>query len=265
MQAVRHKSVFVPVMGLMFALAWFTLWIWSVSPYSRYLDHGQWTQIGTVMSICEAVPGGEVLLPIVIYIGGWTLMLIAMMLPTTLPLLEIFRRVTDDRRDQAWLITLLIAGYLVTWALFGVAAHLLDYGLRVLAENNLWFTFNAWVFGAAVLAIAGLFQFSSLKHHCLDRCRTPLSFVMRRWNGPNPGWSSFLLGVDHGIFCVGCCWAIMLLMFVVGTASIGWMLALALVMAVEKNTPWGKKVTAPLGILLLAWSVAMVADHVFTA
>ena len=102
-----------------------------------------------------------------------------------------------------------------------------------------WLTFNGWLIGAAGLALAGLFQFSALKQRCLEQCRTPLWFVTRFWGGQAQRRQAFLLGVHHGLFCVGCCWALMLLMFVVGMGSVGWMLLLGALMAAEKNLPLG--------------------------
>jgi predicted metal-binding membrane protein len=95
-----------------------------------------------------------------------------------------------------------------------------------MVQRSDWLTFNAWVLGASVLAIAGLFQFSPLKYHSLDKCRTPLTFIMQHWHGITPRLDAFLIGTHHGVFCVGCCWAIMLLMFVVGSGNVGWMLVL---------------------------------------
>src|SRR5262249_4205954 len=95
------------------------------------------------------------------------------------------------------------------------------------------------------------------------RCRTPLSFITQHWRGRAEGRRAFLLGAHHGLFCVGCCWALMLLMFVVGTGSIAWMLVLGTLMAIEKNVTWGKRISIPLGIVLLACSAAIVADHLF--
>ena len=104
------------------------------------------------------------------------------------------------------------------------------------------------------MALAGLFQFSELKYRCLDKCRTPLSFVIERWRGRAERWNALRLGLHHGLFCLGCCWALMLLMFVVGAGSVGWMLVLGAVMAVEKNLPWGRRLAVPLGIILLVWA-----------
>jgi predicted metal-binding membrane protein len=88
-----------------------------------------------------------------------------------------------------------------------------------------------------------------------------LGFVIEHWRGPAPARQAFLLGAHHGVFCVGCCWALMLLMFALGTGSLGWMLLLAVLMAVEKNLPWGRRLSAPLGIALLAGALVVVAVH----
>ena len=200
-------------------------------------------------------------MPMALYVGGWVLMTAAMMLPTTLPLLDIFRRMIRNRDDRHVVISLVIAGYLLVWGLFGLAAHGLDVGLHAMAQSSLWLMFNGWAVGAAVLALAGLFQFSSLKYRCLERCRTPMSFVLRHWNGGRAGRQAFLLGAHHGLYCVGCCWALMLLMFVVGTGSVGWMLLLGAVMAAEKNLPFGRQLRLPLGGGLLLGSLAIVALH----
>jgi predicted metal-binding membrane protein len=117
------------------------------------------------------------------------------------------------------------------------------------------------VFGAGPLLLAGGFQFTKLKYRCLDKCRAPLGFVTQHWRGSDTRLQALQLGVHHGLFCVGCCWALMFLMFAVGTGSIGWMLVLGAVMALEKNMPWGRKLSAPLGLLLLAWGVLIVFDH----
>jgi predicted metal-binding membrane protein len=181
-----------------------------------------------------------------------------MMLPTTLPLLHRFQRMVSARADHTALMGLLIAGYLVAWAGFGVAAHGLDLGLHAMARQTAWLPSHGWLIGAAVLLTAGAFQFSELKYRCLDRCRTPFGFIVEHWRGVRPRLEAFRLGLDHGLFCVGCCWAIMLLMFVVGTGSVGWMLALGAVMALEKNSPWGRRLSHPLGAALIGWAALIV-------
>jgi predicted metal-binding membrane protein len=243
------------------AAAWLTLWLWSASPYGRYLDHGRWTDVGVLGAICRAVPAGDTLVPALLYALGWVLMIAAMMLPTTLPILALFRRMTAARADGARLIGLVIAGYLGAWLAFGLAAHALDAGILALGRRAAWLALNGWAVGAAVLCTAGLFQFSALKYRCLEQCHAPLAFIMSRWRGRRPAREALRLGFDHGVFCVGCCWALMLLMFVVGTGSVGWMLGLAAVMAAEKNLPGGRRLSTPLGLLLLAGAAALAVLH----
>jgi predicted metal-binding membrane protein len=233
-------------------LSWITLVVWDASPYGRYLNHGDWTAIGLGAAMCNAVPGGAWLVPGLLYGVGWLLMSAAMMLPTALPLIRLFDRMIAGRSDRAALHGLLIAGYLVAWGGFGAAAHLLDRALHAGLGGWVWLAAHPWAPGAVVLGLAGSFQFSSLKYRCLDKCRTPLGFVTSHWHGPRPRREAFGLGLAHGVYCVGCCWALMLLMFVVGTGNLGWMLLLGLVMAMEKNHPLGRRLSAPLGGTLLA-------------
>lgn len=259
--AAGRRNPLLPLLGGLIALAWIALWAWSASPYGRYLDHGDWLTAGPAAFLCRALPAGEVIVPAALHSLGWVTMTAAMMLPTTLPLLDRFSRLSAARPERGQLVGLLVAGYLVVWIAFGLVAHGLDLAVLEGFRRAPWLAVNGWLVGALVIAGAGLFQFSALKHRCLDKCRTPLSFLMQHWRGQAERRRAFLLGAHHGIFCVGCCWALMLLMFVVGTGSIGWMLALGAVMAIEKNMPWGRRLSAPLGIALLAGSAAIVIWH----
>lgn len=260
-RASHHQRVFVPVLAGLVALAWFALWAWSRSPFGRYLEHDDWTVSGPAAFLCRAVPGGEVLVPAALYGAAWILMTAAMMLPTTLPLFDHFARVTSARADHSRLLLVLGVGYITVWGGFGLLAHALHAGLLALLARLPALAWHGWIIGAGLVALAGAFQFSRLKYRCLEKCRTPISFVMQHWRGRAPARDAFLLGAHHGLFCVGCCWALMLLMFAFGAGSLGWMLALAAVMAIEKNMPWGRRLSAPLGIALLAWSAAIVLER----
>lgn len=253
------RKAFLWSISSLIALAWLMLWVWDRSPYGRYLDHGRLSEIGH--------DGGtaSVFLSVTLYLVGWTLMTAAMMLPTTLPLLEIFRRLTARRPERWQLVALLITGYLGVWTGFGVAAHLADWVLHQVVERTGWLEANAWIIGASTLVLAGGFQFSRLKYRCLDKCRAPLSFVMEYWRGRHDRANALWLGINHGIFCVGCCWALMLLMFGVGVGNVGWMLVLGTVMAVEKNMPWGQKLSAPLGVILLVCGALIALHHSWLA
>ena len=256
MRTAAGKRTFLAIMGALILLAWLTLWAWEHSPYSRYIQHGLWGQ--TAHSGLSVHSHG---FSAILYLVGWTLMTVAMMLPSTLPLIEIFRRLTIRRKNHLQLVALVIAGYIIVWANFGIVAHIGDWGLYKLLGRVPWVQSNGWVLGVGLLLLAGSFQFSALKYSCLDKCRAPLTFVMQYWRGKHDELHSFMLGVHHGIFCVGCCWALMLLMFVVGTGSVGWMLVLGAVMAIEKNMPWGRKMSAPLGGALIGWALLILINH----
>jgi predicted metal-binding membrane protein len=262
MRVLDRHNAWLPVIGGLVGLAWLTLAIWEQSPYGRYLDHGRWTEIGLAGSLCHVLPGGPLVLTTLLYVSGWLLMTAAMMVPTVIPLLAIFARMTQGRADRGILITLLIVGYLSIWAVFGLLAHSADMVLHAALAGNAFLTLNGWIVGMMVLGVAGAFQFSKFKYHCLDKCRTPFSFINEHWRGAAVRSQSLMLGVHHGIFCVGCCWAIMLLMFVVGTGSVGWMLAIGTIMAVEKNVVWGRHLSVPLGTGLLLTSLTIFALNI---
>jgi len=257
LRADGQRVLFWPLIGLLVVASWATLWWWSASPYGRLLGHGGWGDAAALAALCRAVPAGDVLVPVALHSAAWVLMIAAMMLPTTFPLLALFRRITGARPDAGRLAGLVVLGFIAAWFAFGVAAHGADAAIRWAASGNGWFVAHgAWV-GAAVLAGAGLFQWSELKYRCLDQCRTPFGFITSRWHGVSPAREAFRIGIDHGIFCVGCCWALMLTMFVVGIGSVGWMLALAALMAAEKNLPFGRRLRTPIGLALLAGAAAV--------
>lgn len=231
-------------------LAWLSLLVWGQSPYSRFLDHGALTEVTS-----------EDVRLLVFFVAGWTPMIFAMMLPITLPLIRLFRTITSDRSNHLALAGLPATGYLVVWMVFGVLVHVADLGVHAAAEQSRWLDANDWVIGGGTLMLAGVYQFTPLKYHCLEKCRSPFSFINARWSGGNELRQSFQVGLDHGIFCVGCCWTLILLMFGVGAGNVGWMLLLGSVMAVEKNMPWGRRLSTPLGLSLIGCGTLITVLH----
>ena len=250
-QRLRNDRLFLVLLMALVALAWLSLWVWGQSPYGRFLDHEALTDVSN-----------EDVGLLVFFVAGWTLMVFAMMLPTSLPLISLFHTMTRDRSHNTRLVALLIAGYLVVWMGFGVVVHLGDLAVHEGVELNGWLDSNYWVIGAGILMVAGVYQFTPLKYHCLDKCRSPFSFIAGHWSGGSESIQSLRLGLDHGLFCVGCCWSLMLLMFGVGAGNLGWMLVLGAVMAIEKNMPWGRRLSAPLGAALICWGLATVIYHI---
>jgi len=245
---VRDDKLLIGTLAGLVGLAWGSLWVWTQSPYGRFLGHEE----NGVQGL-----GDSYLAIVLLFVAGWTLMTVAMMLPTSLPLVATFRALVRTRPDSLGLVALLIVGYLSVWTLFALVVHLADRGLHSAVEGIGWLDANAWAIGAATFVLAGLYQFTPLKYHCLDKCRSPMSFVMGHWRGSNEKAHAFRLGVHHGVFCLGCCWSLMLLMFAVGIGNIGWMFALGAVIAVEKNVSWGRRLSAPLGVALVAVGLAL--------
>lgn len=233
-----HRSLVALIL-----VAWIVLVIWGGSPYAWMLDH-------------DSLGAGELpaLLRLPVFVGGWTLMTVAMMLPGSLPLVNLFRRLVAARGDRTVLTICLLLGYLVVWSIFGLVAYLGDFGLHRLVAHNFALTEVAAAGGiaAGVILVAGLYQFTSLKQQCLEQCRSPYSFLAGHWRGNGPAYDAFHLGIRHGLFCLGCCWSLMLLMFAVAGVNLGWMLGLGAVMASERSTRRGRLLTRPLGFLLIA-------------
>jgi predicted metal-binding membrane protein len=229
-------------MAGLIALSWVSLWSFGRSPYAHLVHaHGVGHGLGAVY----------------LSIAGWTLMIVAMMLPTTLPLIALFHSFVRSRAKRARLTSALVAGYLWIWTLFGLVVYAGSHAVLGLIDEIAWLESNAWIIGAGVLAAAGVYQFSALKHKCLEKCRSPLSFIMEHWHGEREKQDAFHLGIRHGVFCIGSCWSLMVLMFVVGVGNLGWMLVLGALMAIEKNHPWGRWLSAPLGVILVGWGVLL--------
>jgi predicted metal-binding membrane protein len=240
---VRDDRLFFGLIALLILISWLSLWLWQRSPHGRFLSH---EEIAGTASL-----GDGYLTLFALFVAGWTVMTVAMMLPTSLPLVAFFHTFVRTRPNRASLVSLLVVGYVGVWAAFAGLIHFGDIGVHETVARIGLLEANAWAISAATFLFAGVYQFTALKYRCLDKCRSPVGFVMQNWRGRRERWDAFRLGVHHGIFCLGCCWALMLLMFAVGVGNLGWMLVLAAVMATEKNLPWGRRLSAPLGIVLI--------------
>jgi len=184
----------------------------------------------------------------------WFGMMAAMMMPTAWPWVRAFRRVrlvgggTDVAADAQF-----ASGYLIAWFGYGIGAALLQRSLQAAGVLRPTGDLVGSAIGALIFFIAGLYQFAPLKRACLTHCRTPIGYFLTRWiDGPA---GAFRMGLHHGIFCVGCCWALMATSFVVGVMSVWWMIALALVALAEQVAPFGDRLRMLLGGALLAAAI----------
>lgn len=252
---LRHeRAVLVAGLAAIVAVAWAYIWEGAGMGMAA-LDM---TTLSMFPHLQPEVMGSmDATWPIVIVM--WWVMMIAMMTPSATPLVLLYGLVLKHHAGpgkSAYAPSLLLlAGYLAVWLAFSIAAAALEKALEpagLISGMMLW-SRSAWL-SASVLAAAGLYQFSPLKQACLTQCRTPARFLTEHWR---PGlMGSFMLGVRHGAFCVGCCWMLMALLFVGGVMNLIWIAALTAAVLVEKLLPAGAGLGKASGAFLMAWAVA---------
>jgi predicted metal-binding membrane protein len=242
----RDRAILGGSLVALAVAAWLALWAWEGSPAGQYLHH--------------AGAGGPMPLEAALFTGGWILMIVAMMLPSSVPLVVTFGALVRQRRRPDVLVALLLVGYLLVWGAFGLAAWLADRAVHAAVDALPWLAAHPRLIIASTLSIAGLWQFSPLRDRCLEACRSPLGFVLNRWRGTSERREAMAMGIAHGAFCVGCCWSLMLVMFGVGLGSLSAMLVLGGLTAIEKNLPWGRRLTRPLGVVLVLAAVYAIAS-----
>jgi predicted metal-binding membrane protein len=189
----------------------------------------------------------------------WWLMMIGMMLPSAAPMILTFAAINRGRRSRGQPYTptaLFTAGYLLAWGGFSAAAALAQWGLEqaaLLAPMTLQLT--SPVLGGVLFIAAGLYQLTPLKHACLASCRSPFDFVVNHWRDGAGG--ALRMGFSHGLYCLGCCWILMALLFAVGVMDLAWVAALAAVILAEKLFPTGVWIARILGLLLIGFGITL--------
>ena len=185
------------------------------------------------------------------YVGIWVTMIAAMMLPSAALMVLLYSRLArEESRHPALATTVFVAGYLVTWTAFGVVAYAAFEVVRALDPGFLDWGSGGPVVAGAAIAVAGLYQLTPLKRTCLRHCRTPLGWAASNWRAGSVG--AIRMGAEHGAWCVGCCWGLMLVLFAVGVMSITWMLVVAGVIFAEKVLPVGERVAQVIAVALVA-------------
>lgn len=194
-----------------------------------------------------------VLVALVVFLVCWQVMVVGMMLPSSMPIMYIMVHASRKPGQPRTTQLAFLAGYAVVWTGFAAAAFLGDMLIHWLVHSWLWLYLHSWVIGAATLALAGGFQFSPLKECCLQQCCRPFSFFRHYYRkGVRGAWR---LGLHHGVFCLGSCWALMLVMFGLGVGSLVSMALLTEVMVVEKTFPAARRLSPVIGGALLGLAV----------
>ena len=185
----------------------------------------------------------------------WAVMMVAMMLPSAAPMillvLGVYRRRGDHQARMS--AVMFVGGYVLTWTVFSAAAAALQVGFHRTALVAADMRFRSAALSGAVLILAGVYQWLPIKNVCLSHCQSPLRFLSEHWREGVRG--GLMMGVDHGLFCVGCCWLVMALLFVVGVMNLLWVAALATFVLLEKLAIRGVLIARAAGVAAAAWGV----------
>lgn len=262
------------------ALLVFAGWGWVALHAGSLASEAGFTGLGPGMAIFDrlALPGWlttlcRSLIPVYTDPGWqslavsflmWAAMSAAMMLPSAAPMVVTYAEIADTAARKGEPIVsplILIAGYLTVWLLFSIAAAALQLMLQAYTLASAAGQLTSPYLAAALLCGAGLYQFSALKQACLAKCRRPFTFFLANWRDTASG--VLKLGLRQGVYCLGCCWALMLLMLVVGTMNIVWMALFGALMIAEKTVTQSAPLRKATGIALLFAAIAVAASLVF--
>lgn len=193
----------------------------------------------------------------------WWVMMAAMMLPGALPVLLLFARVSRESTTASAPLAatvLFAAGYLLAWGAFSVAATALQWALESARQlSPMLETTHRWL-GPGILIAAGLWQLTPVKAVCLRHCRSPLGFLTASWQAGRLG--ALRMGLEHGSYCMGCCWFLMLLLFFGGVMNLFWIMGLAVYVLLEKTAPRGHRFARMAGMALLVWGLVLAAVQI---
>ena len=236
----RERNLILGLLLVLAAAAW-ALLIWQAATAAE-MDMGLTMGMGAPL-----------------FLAIWVAMMVAMMFPTAAPMILMFARVHAGKRQRGqpfvptWVF---VGGYLVLWTLSGVLAYDVAVGTEKLAGQSAWLMDNAARIGGAVLLAAGPYQLSPLKHACLSKCRTPLSFIMTSWRDGHGG--AFRMGLAHGAYCLGCCWLLFVILFPLGVMNVAAMALITVLIFAEKSLPVGRQVSRLAAVGLAAYGALVV-------
>ena len=187
-----------------------------------------------------------------LFLAMWVAMMVAMMFPAAAPMVLMYGRM---RKSDPASVALFTGAYIALWFVFGLGAYLLSAAIEDAASGSEWVAMNWGRAGGALLVLAGVYQLSPLKDVCLRHCRTPLSFVMTRWRDGRSG--ALRMGLIHGVYCVGCCWLLFLILIPLGVMNVAAMVAVAALVFAEKVIPHGRGFGMLAAAAMIAYGLAV--------
>ncbi|MGE5116576.1 MAG: DUF2182 domain-containing protein [Betaproteobacteria bacterium] len=241
--ALRRERVLVAAgLALVVVASW--AWLWSGA--------GMMEPMGDMLMPMSSGPW--TLAHALVVFAMWAVMMAAMMLPSAAPMILLHADAAERRGEPRAVPALFVLGYLAVWSGFGAAATALQYALERLALLSPMMQATSVGLAGAVLVAAGAYQWTPAKRGCLTHCRSPLAFFMAYWRPGRAG--AFAMGARHGLYCLGCCAPLMLLLFVGGVMNLAWIAGIAAFVMVEKFVPAGHWVSRAAGVLLVVWGLA---------
>ena len=255
----RDRAVLAAALALLFVLAA----IYTVVGAGMDMSAIEMTRMADMRDMpASHAPGDWTASYAILVFAMWWVMMVAMMLPSVAPAVLLYAALlerTQDGGSAAPQAVVFLFGYLLAWAGFSLLAMLAQWGLEAAGVVSAgMMTLLESTAGGLVLLAAGLFQFTPLKGACLATCRSPARFIARHYRRGTLG--ALRLGLIHGAYCLGCCWALMVLLFVGGVMNLYWIVGLTLLVAVEKLLPYGDWVARIVGAGLIGWGAVIVFD-----
>ena len=244
----RDRIIVMAGLAAITALAWVSVFQFASSPAD--MEHMEMS-----MPTTQARQIRDILLTFLM----WAVMMVAMMTPSATPMILAFAEINRERHAAQTPVpatAAFVLGYLIVWASFSAAATIAQLGLQSAALLSPEEISVSPKLGGILLIVAGVYQFTPLKDSCLSRCRAPLGFLMTEWREGTKG--ALIMGARHGLYCVGCCWLLMMLLFVAGVMNLLWVALIAGYVLVEKIVPAGQWVGRAIGLLAVGWGVWVV-------
>jgi predicted metal-binding membrane protein len=236
----RERNLILASLLVLAAAAW-ALLIWQA---------GNTDAMGTRLTMGLGAP---------VFLAIWVVMMVAMMFPTTAPMILTFARVQAGKRQRGEVFVptwIFVAAYLIVWIVFGALAFVIAVAAEQLGDQVPWVMDNAARLGGVVLFVAALYQFSPLKRVCLAKCRSPLSFILSAWRDGRGG--AFRMGLEHGLYCLGCCWLLFVILFPLGVMNVAAMAVITLLIFAEKSLPGGRRVAQAAAGALVVYGALVV-------
>jgi len=238
----RERNLILASLLLLAGAAW-ALLIWQATTLE--MNHGEMS-----LTMGMAAP---------LFLALWVAMMVAIMFPTAAPMILMFARIQSKKEADGkpfvptWVF---VSAYILVWSATGIAAYGVAILGEALAEQSGWIMHNASRIGGGVLIVSGVYQLSPLKYVCLNKCRSPFSFILQSWRDGTGG--SFRMGVEHAAYCLGCCWVLFAILFPLGMMNVAAMGVITIVIFAEKSTPIGHRVAQLAAVGLIAYGALVV-------